>query len=212
MALCSRPRSARRIASRIDRRPASLRLCRQDPDPDDCRGRDRRAGSRRLVVELDAAAAEVVRSPLPACRGRSGAVALGLPEPDRKRDPLSLDEPLRVEIGLADGALYVRDNGRGIDPVDHQRVFELFDGEARPGRSTGSGSGSRSRGGSSRPTAASSGSNPSRSAAPPSSSRFPWSPERDPRFLRNRAAFHLVAASGAQTHDRIVPQHERRFR
>jgi signal transduction histidine kinase len=35
-------------------------------------------------------------------------------------------KPLRIEIGADDGTLYVRDNGRGIDPRDHGRVFELF--------------------------------------------------------------------------------------
>ena len=36
------------------------------------------------------------------------------------------DEPLQVEIGPAREALYVRDNGRGIDPIDRARIFELF--------------------------------------------------------------------------------------
>jgi signal transduction histidine kinase len=47
-------------------------------------------------------------------------------------------EPGRIEIKAAYAAAHViyevRDNGRGIDPHDHQRVFELF---RRSGPQTG---------------------------------------------------------------------------
>jgi PAS domain S-box-containing protein len=79
-----------------------------------------------LSMELDAAAAEVLRNPLPRVEADPTQVRSVFQNLIANAIRYRSDEPLRVEIGLADDALYVRDNGRGIDPVDHQRVFELF--------------------------------------------------------------------------------------
>jgi PAS domain S-box-containing protein len=79
-----------------------------------------------LSLELAESGAEVAREPLP--RVEADATQLRavfhnlLANAIRYRSA----EPLRIEVGSAEGALYVRDNGRGIDPRDHQRVFELF--------------------------------------------------------------------------------------
>jgi PAS domain S-box-containing protein len=79
-----------------------------------------------LSLELAESGAEVAREPLP--RVEADATQLRavfhnlLANAIRYRSA----EPLRIEFGSAEGALYVRDNGRGIDPRDHQRVFELF--------------------------------------------------------------------------------------
>jgi light-regulated signal transduction histidine kinase (bacteriophytochrome) len=86
-----------------------------------------------LSVELDAAAAEIVRVPLPRVEADPAQLRAVFQNLIANAIRYRSDEPLRVEIGLAGDALYVRDNGRGIDPVDHQRVFELF----RRGRSAG---------------------------------------------------------------------------
>jgi PAS domain S-box-containing protein len=79
-----------------------------------------------LSVELDAAAAEVVRERLPRVEADPAQLRSVFQNLIANAIRYRSEEPLRVEIGFVDGALYVRDNGRGIDPVDHQRVFELF--------------------------------------------------------------------------------------
>lgn len=45
----------------------------------------------------------------------------------------------RIEIGAEQGTVYVRDNGIGIDPADHERVFELFRRGQRKPQSKGKG-------------------------------------------------------------------------
>jgi signal transduction histidine kinase len=77
-------------------------------------------------VELDAAAAEVLRNPLPRVEADPTQLRSVFQNLIANAIRYRSEESLRVEIGFVDGALYVRDNGRGIDPVDHQRVFELF--------------------------------------------------------------------------------------
>jgi PAS domain S-box-containing protein len=79
-----------------------------------------------LSVELDAAAAVVRREPLPRVEADPAQLRSVFHNLIANAIRYRTDRPLRIEIGLADGALYVRDNGRGIDSVDHQRVFELF--------------------------------------------------------------------------------------
>jgi signal transduction histidine kinase len=79
-----------------------------------------------LSVELDAAAADVVREPLPRVEADPAQLRSVFQNLIANAIRYRSDEPLQVEVGSAGGALYVRDNGRGIDPVDHQRVFELF--------------------------------------------------------------------------------------
>ena len=79
-----------------------------------------------LSLELDAVAAEVLREPLPRVEADPAQLRSVFQNLISNAIRYRSDEPLRVEIGWAGGALYVRDNGRGIDPVDHQRVFELF--------------------------------------------------------------------------------------
>jgi len=79
-----------------------------------------------LSLELDAVAAEVLREPLPRVEADPAQLRSVFQNLISNAIRYRSDEPLRVEIGWAGGALYVRDNGRGIDPVDRQRVFELF--------------------------------------------------------------------------------------
>jgi PAS domain S-box-containing protein len=79
-----------------------------------------------LSVELDAAAAAVFRERLPRVEADPAQLRSVFQNLIANAIRYRSDDPLRVEIGSADDALYVRDNGRGIDPVDHQRVFELF--------------------------------------------------------------------------------------
>jgi PAS domain S-box-containing protein len=94
-----------------------------------------------LSLELAESSAEVVREPLP--RVEADATQLRavfhnlLANAIRYRSA----EPLRIEVGSAEGTLYVRDNGRGIDPQDHQRVFELFRRGASAGEVDGVGIG-----------------------------------------------------------------------
>jgi PAS domain S-box-containing protein len=94
-----------------------------------------------MSLELAESGAEVVREPLP--RVEADATQLRavfhnlLANAIRYRSA----EPLRIEVGSTEGALYVRDNGRGIDPRDHQRVFELFRRGASAGEVDGVGIG-----------------------------------------------------------------------
>src|SRR4029453_18049113 len=95
-----------------------------------------------LSVELDAAAAEVLRNPLPRVEADPTQLRSVFQNLIANAIRYRSDEPLRLEIGLADGALYVRDNGRGIDPGDHQRGFGFFRGGGAAGGVEGVGVGS----------------------------------------------------------------------
>jgi PAS domain S-box-containing protein len=79
-----------------------------------------------LSVELAAAGAEVLRKPLPEVEADAAQLRAVFHNLLANAIRYRSDEPLRIEIGSAEGALYVRDNGRGIDPQYQRRVFELF--------------------------------------------------------------------------------------
>jgi signal transduction histidine kinase len=80
-----------------------------------------------LSLELDQAGAAVFREPLPPVEADAAQLRAVFHNLLANAIRYRSDEPLRIEVGrTAEGALYVRDNGRGIDPRDHQRVFELF--------------------------------------------------------------------------------------
>jgi signal transduction histidine kinase len=79
-----------------------------------------------LALELEAAGGEIVRQPLPTVDADPAQLRAVFRNLFSNAVRYRSGEPLRIEIGSADGALYVRDNGRGIDPIDHRRVFELF--------------------------------------------------------------------------------------
>ncbi len=79
-----------------------------------------------LEFELEGAGAEVVRKPLPTLDADPAQLRAVFRNLLSNAVRYRSSEPLRIEIGAADRALYVRDNGRGIDPIDHRRVFELF--------------------------------------------------------------------------------------
>jgi signal transduction histidine kinase len=86
-----------------------------------------------LSLEFEQADAEVVRRPLPEVRADPTQLRVVFHNLLSNAVRYRSAAPLRVEIDSLDGAFYVRDNGAGIDPVDHGRVFELF----RRGRSAG---------------------------------------------------------------------------
>ncbi len=94
-----------------------------------------------LSLELEEVGADVVRRPLPIVEADATQLRVVfhnlLANAVRYRSP----EPLRIELGSLDDVLYVRDNGRGIDPVDHARVFELFRRGASAGEVDGVGIG-----------------------------------------------------------------------
>lgn len=84
-----------------------------------------------LYQRSEAAGAEVVVAPLPAIESDRIAVEQILSNlTENALKYLSPSRPGRVEIsGRKSGRMVeiaVKDNGRGIDPADHERVFELF--------------------------------------------------------------------------------------
>jgi len=79
-----------------------------------------------LSLELENARAVVVRQPLPLVEADATQLRVVFHNLLSNAIRYRSSEPLQVELGALDSALYVRDNGRGIDPVDHARVFELF--------------------------------------------------------------------------------------
>jgi PAS domain S-box-containing protein len=79
-----------------------------------------------LALELERAGAEVVRRPLRTVEADPTQLRVVFHNLLSNAVRYRSTEPLSIELGSLDGALYVRDNGRGIDPVDRARVFELF--------------------------------------------------------------------------------------
>jgi PAS domain S-box-containing protein len=79
-----------------------------------------------LSVELDNAGAAVVRQPLPRVDADEAQLRAVFQNLLANAVRYRSSEPLEVEIGSHDDTLYVRDNGRGIDRRDHERIFELF--------------------------------------------------------------------------------------
>jgi PAS domain S-box-containing protein len=79
-----------------------------------------------LSIELAEAGAQVVRSPLPPVEADAAQLRAVFHNLLANAIRYRSSEPLRIEVGTAEGALYVRDNGGGIEPQDQQRVFELF--------------------------------------------------------------------------------------
>jgi signal transduction histidine kinase len=79
-----------------------------------------------LRLELTDAGAEVARRPLPSVDADPAQLRAVFHNLLSNAIRYRSTRPLRIEIGSAEGALYVRDNGRGIDPRDHARIFELF--------------------------------------------------------------------------------------
>jgi PAS domain S-box-containing protein len=79
-----------------------------------------------LSVELEEVAAEVVRQPLPTVEADATQLRAVFNNLLANAVRYRSSEPLQIEIGSVEGALYVRDNGRGIDRRDHERIFELF--------------------------------------------------------------------------------------
>jgi PAS domain S-box-containing protein len=79
-----------------------------------------------LSLDLENAGAAVVRQPLHTVEADATQLRVVFHNLLSNALRYRSTKPLRVEIGSLDDAFYVRDNGRGIDPVDHERVFELF--------------------------------------------------------------------------------------
>jgi len=94
-----------------------------------------------LALDLEAAEAEIVRERLPTIDADPAQLRAVFRNLISNAVRYRSAEPLRIEIGTADGALYVGDNGRGIDPIDHRRVFELFRRGASAGDAGGVGIG-----------------------------------------------------------------------
>jgi PAS domain S-box-containing protein len=79
-----------------------------------------------LTLELADAEAEIARHPLPSVDADPAQLRAVFQNLLSNAIRYRSTVPLRIEIGSAEGALYVRDNGRGIDPREHNRIFELF--------------------------------------------------------------------------------------
>jgi signal transduction histidine kinase len=94
-----------------------------------------------LSPELEQARAEVVRGALPPVVADAAQLRVVFHNLVANAVRYRSDRPLRIELGSSDQALFVRDNGRGIDPHEHQRVFELFRRGASAGEVEGVGIG-----------------------------------------------------------------------
>jgi signal transduction histidine kinase len=94
-----------------------------------------------LAPELQDAGAEVVREALPHVVADTAQLRVVFHNLLANAVRYRSERPLRIKVGWADGALFVRDNGRGIDPNDRQRVFELFRRGASAGEVEGVGIG-----------------------------------------------------------------------
>jgi signal transduction histidine kinase len=94
-----------------------------------------------LAPELQDAGAEVVREALPDVMADIAQLRVVFHNLLANAVRYRSERPLRIEVGSADGALFVRDSGRGIDPNDRQRVFELFRRGASAGEVEGIGIG-----------------------------------------------------------------------
>jgi PAS domain S-box-containing protein len=94
-----------------------------------------------LSLELEEAGADVVRRPLPNVEADATQLRVVFHNLLSNALRYRSSEPLRIEVGSFEDALYVRDNGRGIDPGDHGRVFELFGRGASAGEVDGIGIG-----------------------------------------------------------------------
>ncbi len=79
-----------------------------------------------LSLEIERAGATIARQPLPSVAADATQLRLVFHNLLANAIRYRSDEPLGVEIGSSGGVFFVRDNGRGIDPQDHGRVFELF--------------------------------------------------------------------------------------
>jgi PAS domain S-box-containing protein len=79
-----------------------------------------------LSLELGEAGAELVRRPLPSVQADAAQLRAVFHNLLVNAVRYRSSEPLRVEIGTVDAAIYVRDNGRGVDPRDNERIFQLF--------------------------------------------------------------------------------------
>jgi PAS domain S-box-containing protein len=79
-----------------------------------------------LSLELEGAGAQIIREPLPSVEADAAQLRAVFHNLLANAVRYRSSEPLRVEIGSTEGALYVRDNGRGIQPHDQRRIFELF--------------------------------------------------------------------------------------
>jgi len=94
-----------------------------------------------LALELGEAGAElVVRRPLPSVQADAAQLRAVFHNLLVNAVRYRSSRPLRVEIGATD-AIYVRDNGRGIDPREKDRIFQLFRRGASAGEVEGVGIG-----------------------------------------------------------------------
>jgi PAS domain S-box-containing protein len=84
-----------------------------------------------LAVELSDVGAEVIRLQLPAVEVDRAQLRTVLQNLIVNAVRYRSAERLRIEVGARRGRgeamLFVRDNGRGIEPAERERIFELFD-------------------------------------------------------------------------------------
>jgi PAS domain S-box-containing protein len=79
-----------------------------------------------LTLEMTEAGAEVERHPLPSVDADPAQLRAVFHNLISNAIRYRSTEPLRIEIGSSAGTIYVRDNGRGIDARDQERIFTLF--------------------------------------------------------------------------------------
>ena len=96
-----------------------------------------------LACELERAGARVVRDPLPAVRGDATDLVRLFQNLVSNAVKFHAEDPPRIHLGFeeVDGEqrFCVRDNGIGIDPAQHERVFAPFKRLARDLTGTGIG-------------------------------------------------------------------------